>query len=48
MDCILLCHLSADPLSNMSVDFDSKEEAIAFAVRSGMFSFCIASGKVRG
>ena len=28
---------SADPLSNLSVSFDSKEEAIAFAVKSGKF-----------
>ena len=28
---------SADPLSNMSVSFDSKEEAIAFAVKSGKY-----------
>ena len=28
---------SADPLSNLSVSFDSKEEAIAFAVKSGKY-----------
>ena len=28
---------SGDPLSNMSLTFDSKEEAIAFAVKSGKF-----------
>ncbi len=26
---------SADPLSSLSVEFDSKEEAIAFAVKNG-------------
>ncbi len=31
----LLLPPSADPLSNMTVEFDSKEEAIAYAVRSG-------------
>jgi len=32
---ILCSSYSADPLSNMSVSFDSKEEAIAFAVKNG-------------
>ena len=26
---------SGDPLSNMSISFDTKEEAIAYAVKSG-------------
>ncbi len=30
-------YLSADPLSNLSLTFDSKEEAIAYAVKNGMY-----------
>ena len=38
-ECFSSC--SADPLSNMLLQFDSREEAIAFAVRNGeLFDAC--------
>lgn len=34
---------SADPLSNMLLQFDSKEEAIGFAVRNGKLAVTLIS-----
>lgn len=31
---------SADPLSNMSLVFDTKEEAVAYAVKNGQADYC--------
>ena len=34
---------SADPLSNLSLVFDSKEEAVAYAVRNGNLDSCMVT-----
>ena len=40
-------HSSGDPLSNITMSFNTKEEAIAFAVKNGRYIFVAMTTSIR-